>query len=966
MRLAKSFYTVPEQLTPTSTQKMPFAAYPGSTIQQNYGESVDGHGYMLWDMEKKTLQAFDIPNDHTYHTVKVESGTDYDDLDIKLVASKYTHIKVQWNDYLSQLTRENQGKINRHLKERYKPVELTFRKTALKVTETGHIVELSAERLADITSQANQNDIFANFLRPQQWAEEDIQAILDIHGVITERLRQSGYQDSQGYEFKLQNLWIDNFKSYGDRVDINWEGMDGVWQITGENTAGKSTILDAITYLFYGTMLGAMTAEKNGENRFINNIRDLNHCEVGAYLLVNNLLHKLVRRTERVWQNSKGERTIKSVSTSVNFYEVVGLDESGNEILKDLGVDRKTQTEKVLVEYFGTIQDFMRSSFINADTLTGLLSITHSVFVDSLLRDIGLDVFERLLKEFKSWRDETHAKTKRIQLVPTHEEERIQGLQDNITLSRERLKVITAELQEKQGRIDRGNEYIKEKYSQVQHVRPELENTDPNVLRQEIHAIVDRISALYREINVERGLLDALETTYSQEAYDVLLKVKEERQEAVNGFKASIREQENIINKAQYEIQAIQGRMNVRARDVEKHKEIFEQQAGVRRQEIALAQKEIDFLESSKTCPTCKRLKNDDAIEAIREVILEKIAAREKIEADLADYPMHIKRGVDQFTAEIAEIELGKRPFEAVIELAQREIKQMRTDQEAHVLAVDEASQDIAQMMTQRAIWDKKQRREADLAQIPLRIENLKLQQETKVRLLDDLEKAQDLLSANEDLHAHIERAQEKITLLQEEKLALQKEAAILEKSNIPGWVDTITQIQRSLVVFAEQEHRDGLLKAYEKCIHRDGIPTMLLKQYLSVINIQISNLLENMRFTLFLNDQLQFKMFNHVREDAVMNVLQASGMQKTFASLVLRLALRQVNNKYRNNLLLMDEILGKLDPNHLERFGDLLARSKEQIDKLVIIEHGYGDTINPDYVIQVTTDKQGVSTLTY
>ena len=956
-----------EQLIPTQTlDKLPFAAYCGSLIQQNYGETVPDHGYLMWDLGNKTVRAFDVPNHHSYHTVKVGSDTDYDDLDIKLDATKQTHIKVQWCDYLSKLTRENQSKINRHLKERYKPVELTFHKTALKISENGHIIELSAERLADISSESNQRDIFTEYLAAQQYQPDDIASILGIHESVTERLRQSGYQDSKGYEFKLQKLRIENFKSYGDSVELDWEGKDGVWQITGENTAGKSTILDAITYLFYGTMLGAMTAEKNGENRFINNIRDLDYCEVGAYLLVNNIQHKLVRRTERTWQNSKGERTIKTVSTSVFFFECEGIDSSGAEMLKDIGVDRKTQTEKVLVEYFGTMQDFMRSSFINADTLTGLLSITHSVFVDSLLRDIGLDIFERLLKEFKSWRDDTHSKTKRIQLDPAQEEERIKLLENEIWTAHEREYSLHEQVKFKEEAIEKGSKFIKEQYALVQNVRPELEKLNPDDLRVDIHDIVDRISALYRDINVEEALLMGMVTTYSQEDYDILLEQREASQQVVSGFKASIREQENIVTKAQFEIQSVQGRMNVRGRDINSLGEKIAHQRRVDEKEIQVAEAELLNLETAKTCPTCKRLKNTEAIEAIQEVITTKIKHLNDLRHELGRYDLRLQLGEDEIQADIKVISLAKLPFEHDMLVAAGKINQIRAKQEASVLAVDEISQGITVMLTQRAIYDKKQRRETDLKQIPLKIENLKLHQETKVRLLDELVKAHDVIIANEKIHNIIDRGQDRLSVLQTEREACLNEASVIERGHVPGFVKEIGDIKVRLVLFAEQERQEGLLKAYEKCIHRDGIPTMLLKQYLSVINIQISNLLENMKFTLFLNDQLQFKMFNHKREDAVMNVLQGSGMQKTFASLVLRLALRQVNNKYRNNMLLMDEILGKLDPNHLERFGELVARSKEQIDKLVIIEHGYGDTINPDYVINVTTDKLGVSTMSY
>ena len=44
-------------------------AYPGSLIQQNQGESIDKHGYILWDLYNKKGKFYKIPNDYGYVTL---------------------------------------------------------------------------------------------------------------------------------------------------------------------------------------------------------------------------------------------------------------------------------------------------------------------------------------------------------------------------------------------------------------------------------------------------------------------------------------------------------------------------------------------------------------------------------------------------------------------------------------------------------------------------------------------------------------------------------------------------------------------------------------------------------------------------------------------------------------------------------------------------------------------------------
>jgi DNA repair exonuclease SbcCD ATPase subunit len=947
---------------------MPFAAYPGSTIQQNHGESIAGHGFLLWDFGNQTVEAFDVPNDHTMHTVAVGPGTDYDSLDIILKPSKFTHIKVNWTDYVSQLTRDNKAKIARHLRDRYQPVELGFRQNAVKLDERGELVHINAVPLDNITTEASQKKIFQEFLEANKYAPEDIVAIQAIHAIINERLRLTQDADEgQVYEYKIDSLWMENFKSYGERVDIDWGRKDGLWQITGENTAGKSTILDAITYLLYGTILGFQGSEREklGDNRFINNIRDLDHCEVGSYLRLNEVRYKLVRRTVRVWQKSKGVRNIKSVTTSLNFYEVTGINHFGEELLKDVGIDRKIETNKLVQTYFGTMADFMRSSLINADTLTGLLSINHAVFVDSLLRDIGLDVFERMLKEFKVWRDETYGRASRLQINPAEEEARMETLKAEIGGHELEIINIETQLGVLDSRIAKGADYISGTlYPKLQTLRPELANTDPEALRREIHLHLQRIEALRDEMRDEKANIEAMVTSYSSEGYEDLLKKKEAHQKLISDLRAKLRTEEIAKTEAQHQVALIQGRMNMRQRDIAQLAEWQKGEEARLAKAIAQVRREIEHLETSMVCPTCKREKNAEVLDAIQVEIDSRLGEITEYEAEALTLPTQRVQKEQQILAATALIEEEKQPF--LTQMETHEFALIKTKQaiDTHMLMAVEVGEEIHAMLAQKAIWDRKTRREADWKLLPMKIENLELQGQAKSRLLEEVEAAQMVLEVNRAVQVQIDKANDKLTELRQEKKGFTDQLAVLEKGYIPQKKRQIHTIETSLVAYQEQEHRDFILKAYEKCIHRDGIPTMLLKQYLGVINVQLNNLLDGMKFTLFLNEDLQFKMYNHNREDAIMNVMAGSGMQKTFTSLALRLALRQVNNKFRGNLLLMDEILGRLDANYLAKFSDLLTRAKEDIDKLVLIEHGNGDSLNPDYQIHVTSDKQGVSSL--
>lgn len=53
-------------------------AYPSSLIQQNFGETITKHGYLLWDVGSKTFTEHDVENNSSFYQFKI---TSLDDLD---------------------------------------------------------------------------------------------------------------------------------------------------------------------------------------------------------------------------------------------------------------------------------------------------------------------------------------------------------------------------------------------------------------------------------------------------------------------------------------------------------------------------------------------------------------------------------------------------------------------------------------------------------------------------------------------------------------------------------------------------------------------------------------------------------------------------------------------------------------------------------------------------------------------
>jgi len=58
-------------------RKVPIA-YPSSLVQQNFGETVTKHGYLLWDVESRTYTEHDIDSRYGFYQFKINSLDEID------------------------------------------------------------------------------------------------------------------------------------------------------------------------------------------------------------------------------------------------------------------------------------------------------------------------------------------------------------------------------------------------------------------------------------------------------------------------------------------------------------------------------------------------------------------------------------------------------------------------------------------------------------------------------------------------------------------------------------------------------------------------------------------------------------------------------------------------------------------------------------------------------------------------
>jgi hypothetical protein len=554
--------------------KNAFGAYPSSLVQQNHGESVGNHGFLLWNLAERSVKEVDVPNPYSMHNVYIHTDANYEDLSgLQINATEHNKIVVHWRDYAVNMTKENLDKIRRHLVGTYKPTEIRFERKAVdKGAEKVAIDDLRLDNISDVVVQ---RDIVTDYLKSLHHSPETIAAVLDIDRTIAERLTGKGIGQGGRNDCRLLGLTIDNFKSFGEGVEISFDGNDGVWQIVAENQTGKSTLFDAMMYLYYGKTMDVKGREKHSDNRYINFKQNLDYCQVSGDHEINNQLYRLVRRTDREWKRTKGVDTIKTVSTTFSIYR---LDENRN-VVDNESVDKRRETEKLIAQSIGNYEDFQRHSFISADTLNGLLSTDHSQFLDALLRDIGLDIFEKKLDEFKAWKKDVFAKMPKYVVDVLVEERRIAEWQQ--TIADGEAELVTNKQQQKDvvDKLKKGRSYKEDQLKKLFPIDPLLSSTSKEKIQAEINAFFTQREQKEQEIHTFQVRLDELPAEYDEVKCTLLRTQETEIQTVIREKKGRIleikNEQETVRNKKNFilsEMELLRRKINALPVQEEKEK----------------------------------------------------------------------------------------------------------------------------------------------------------------------------------------------------------------------------------------------------------------------------------------------------------------------------------------------------------------------------------------------------------
>jgi DNA repair exonuclease SbcCD ATPase subunit len=403
-------------------------AYAGSLIQQNFGEGLWGHGFIEWNLNKKTTTAYHIRNDVGLVVVSLNAN---EEPCVKFrIGRKQQLVLVSTVVTYGWFPKIIDLRFATNARNMVQPIQTMFEEAGVVVRETGFVEDTNLEDVstANVTPDEKTKiaDDLSSLNSPQDWITfftEDAkmpegewsQWVLHPHLLTTPldifeppistkiqdrntKLRKSveAYTSSRDSKpplrlFRLHYLEFGHLLCFGSP---NWVDFDTftktICLVNGNNGSGKSSLLEIICIALYGESFPSR--HNKSYSAAIINLNKKSHDSAYTRLLlsINGKKYWLSRTFEPASKNPK-----QLQQRSVRL-----MDAETNEVVRQ----NTNIVDPWVTENVGPFEHFLLTTIMsqsNDSDFFGFAAKDQKLIIDSLLNLNACEDFKTILKEAK-------------------------------------------------------------------------------------------------------------------------------------------------------------------------------------------------------------------------------------------------------------------------------------------------------------------------------------------------------------------------------------------------------------------------------------------------------------------------------------------------------------------------------------------------------------------------------------
>ncbi len=288
------------------------------------------------------------------------------------------------------------------------------------------------------------------------------------------------------------------------------------------------------------------------------------------------------------------------------------------------------------------------------------------------------------------------------------------------------------------------------------------------------------------------------------------------------------------------------------------------------------------------------------------------------------------------------------RPLDEVdhtdeIEETKKEIEEINKVRENTDKEIDDLKKQSDSFETLKTEFDTYERNKLRKARYELEVEQKQVEINAKQLKLGNYEANRKKLEDNQKIDTELVTLRTQIESLNGD-IRISTTTIERNKNNITSFEEKIGINNDLITKIKAEEELQGVFKTYLLVYGKNGISKTILKNMIPLINQELSRLLsESCYFILELNindkNELDFIMIDS--ETRIIKPLNAgSGYERTIASLALRSVLTKVSSLPKPNIVVMDEVFGKVADENLEMVGEFFKKIKNYFEHIFVISH--------------------------
>ena len=900
-------------------------AYPGSLIQQNFGESID-KGYLLWDIEKKKHERKYILNDFGFAKITIAKGEKFEERieHIKFSSNKKkTKVYVIWEDYEENFSQERENQIIKLVKDKHgcEIVRVQFETIVKDVIVTEGVEETFKES----------EEYFKEFIANGNFncTKDEITDLLTLHRETNQILEINEGEDTTS-DWYLNKIEISNVFSFPVKATtIEFDKLRGITGVFGKNYNGKSNFIKAMVWGFYKEILGG------GDPRFITNIyTDSNKGYVKIWITIDGKKYFIDRSVKT---NKK-----KDGSTS-NAYGIIYkcLEHEYNEV------------SKLVEKSIGTFDDFTKSSLQTQGGKDDYLSMSQQPKNSLISKYLGLEAY-KLRYEYRNDYFKDIKKRQKELGDKVEIEVKIKELND---LKLEKQKDYDNTIIEKK----KANNNREAKDEEILALTKKIEKLevdtriifDCDELDKQIENCKDKMSVNAGKIlNLESWL----STNFKKELpFDNNITPQQLEKNLTLEKNEFVSDKEKFV--------ALEYWINSNSLKEEKSIEGIEDEIDVLKEKIF----QLDGLLGTfkgKKCPTCGHV-HEKANPHKEEECLEEIKIKKELlnhkQQKLKDNNLikeHNKIYQDN-DAKKNNLKQSLSNRKEKIDLLKSKIDLINQSQDIidHNNKVEANYKELVKLKKENE--DVKSIKEKSESELSKTKEIIAERKQVDIRNKEKIKN-------NESIQDKIDAATEMSKAYKLTVFNLDKQSTILY-GDIKVIENNISSYSKKLIDITEYEQLYKKYSIYLQAMHRDGIPALIIRKKLPLINHRVNTILQqSVDFKIDLDilvngDIIETFYFSGDKSDCLpLNF--ASGAQKFVSMIAIKDALHYISSLPKPSLCIIDEGFGTLDDELTFEIMNILNYLKNKHKNVIVISHRNEIKDFADNIVEVTKVTTGIS----